>query len=216
MSTVTETKPKFASMYEVVMKKSELLTKLGENKAKHDTVLATAIAGYWELAQQKIDLKRKKMNQSVEEWKTEAEAAFAKVEKQIATKETLPNSLVLRRIDVDTGLGLVFPEDHSRDYERALAMMESSIYEEVVLTANEYDAYVLNNWEWKNNFIANNALYVDTYRGKYNSMISGVAFAASGAAGPAGAQGAVGQAYNRTTDAVTKSYATEGVTPKNF
>lgn len=156
----TTDKPQYASMSEVVMTKDELLKHLVENKAKHDVILAAAIAGYWDTAQTQLDTKKKRMDEQVDYYKAEVDREITRVSAKIAAKEELPPSLSIRQISIDTSLGLVYPQDHSKDYERAIRMMQSSVFNKVRLSANEYDAYVLNNWEWKANFIAVNSLYV--------------------------------------------------------
>jgi hypothetical protein len=149
-----------ASMHEVVMKKEALITHLEQNKAKHDVILAAAIVGYWDTAKSKLEDKQKQLVTQVEEYKADVETAINKVVAKVEAKETLPNSIAVRAIAIDLGLGLVYPQDHSKDYDRAISMMRSSVYDEVRLSVDEYDAYVLNNWEWKNNFINSNSFYV--------------------------------------------------------
>jgi len=158
--------PKFATMNEVVMKKEELLSALITNKAKHDVILATAIAGYWETAKAKLEEKHKKLNQSVKEWQEDAEKEFQRFYDKVDKKEELPSHVSVRMFALDNSLGLVYPQDHSRDYDRAIRMMQSSIYDEVQLTTDEYDAYVLNNWEWKKNFLATNTAYLNNRQGR--------------------------------------------------
>lgn len=161
-----ETTQKFASMSEVVMKKQELLNKLIENKAKHDIILATAVSGYWDLARSLIEKKQKNLINHVDEWKIECNQIFENYYRKVETKEELPVRAEIKSIHFDTALGLIYPQDHSQDYNRAIYMMESSIYEDVRLTVEEYDAYILNNWEWKNNFMQSNSLYVNSVRSK--------------------------------------------------
>lgn len=175
--------PQYASMNEVVMSKDELLQHLTENKAKHDVILATAIAGYWDTAQSRLETRKKKFYSQLTEYTADAEKEFLRVADKIAAKEELPTQLSIRAVSIDASLGLVYPQDHSQDYDRAIRMMGSSVFDKVRLSVEEYDAYVLNNWEWKANFLATNTFYVDTMRKK-----QGVC----GPTGPAGAQGNAG------------------------
>lgn len=156
----------FASMHEVVMKKSELIEKLIKNKAKHDIVLETAIAGYWEMAAEKLELKRSELLKNMNEFSEAVHRNIDKLKKTVEAKEPLLGVIIdsQLRLGVNLNLDLVYPQDHSNDYERAIRMMGSSIYDEVKLSADEYDAYVLNNWEWKKNFIAQNTGYVNAMR----------------------------------------------------
>lgn len=191
MSDTTD-KPQYACMSEVVMSKEELLKHLVENKAKHDVILAAAIAGYWDTAQVQLDTRKKKMDEQVDYYKAEVEREIARVGAKIAAKEELPAGLTIRQISIDTSLGLIYPQDHSKDYDRAIRMMQSSVFDQVRLSVDEYDAYVLNNWEWKANFLATNSFYVDTMRKKQN--ITGCWTGPQGPQGPQGRQGASGPA----------------------
>lgn len=173
MSTkITTPIDQFASVHEVVMEKTKLLSFLIENKAKHDAILATAVAGYWDIASKKIEEKREKLINQVEDWGSDVTRELDKVLKLIEDKKTLPVVLSFRSISLDAGLGLTYPEDHSQDYERTIKLMESSVYDKVKLSAEEFDSYVLNNWEWKTNFIASNSSYVDAYRTSNRKSVS--------------------------------------------
>lgn len=164
--SATVKEPSFASMSEVVMSKQELLNHLIENKAKHDVILATAIAGYWDAATATLNQKKTQFQEAVQEFVQTAEFEFGKVANKIERRVELPSSVSLTALNFNAALGLRFPEDHSKEYNRAIRMMQSSIYDVVKLSEQEYDAYVLNNWEWKNAFVATNALYVDRMRSK--------------------------------------------------
>lgn len=149
-------------MSQVVMKKTELLKKLVENKAKHDAVLSAAVEGYWTLAKLKIEEREKNFYEKITECKEAVASQFNKIKDKIEKRQPLPGSLSISAITVDNNLGLVHPEDHSKDYGRAISIMEASVYDEVSLTVDEFDAYVLNEWEWKKNFINSNSAYVAT------------------------------------------------------
>jgi coenzyme F420-reducing hydrogenase alpha subunit len=161
----------FASMHEVVMKKSELITKLIKNKATHDVILATAIDGYWTAAKQQLKKKKVEFKKLITEYTETVNRECEKVENLIKEKESLPSSIGVGAIHLTTSLGLVYPQDHSRDYDKAIRMMQASIYDEVKLSESEFDAYVLNNWEWKNNFIASNSAYIGK-NAKYSRVSS--------------------------------------------
>jgi gas vesicle protein len=206
---ITDPTKQFASMDEVVMKKSELLTYLIENKAKHDVILTTAIAGYWEIASAKIEEKREKLIESVSNWKEDVNRELDKVQDKINNKQTLPKSVNFNLINISSDLGLVYPQDHSREYERAIRMMKSSVYDEVRLTVEQYDAYVLNNWEWKQNFNASNLGFVNSYKARHNNTMLSL----SGYAGPQGPQGIQGLTeeesamYSKAATTAVSSYS---------
>lgn len=51
------------------------------------------------------------------------------------------------------------PEDHTKDYDRVIAMLEMSVDTEVILGSMEFDNYVLDNWSWKAFTAHVNAMY---------------------------------------------------------
>jgi hypothetical protein len=160
------TEPKsFASMHEVVMKKDELVKALIENKAKHDALYEASVIGYWELAKEKLEEKKKTLDKAVEELKDDVNHQLGKLERKLEEKELLPHAVAFHGFRWDSSLGLQFPENHTKEYERAIRMMNASVYDEVKLSEHEFDSYVLNNWEWKNKFVVSNSLYLDKARG---------------------------------------------------
>lgn len=202
----------FASMSEVVMKKDELLKKLVENKAKHDVILANAIAGYWELAKEKLEARRITFLKTVTDYQEDINKEVSRISAKIENKEELPAYLSLKAFAIDLSLGLIYPQDHSQDYDRAIRMMEASIYDEVKLSVDEFDAYVLNNWEWKKNFLATNVGYVNSMRMKYKKLSAPV--------GREGSQGSFGTQYDGlykdATVTAQNLFAASGCGPSNF
>ena len=54
---------------------------------------------------------------------------------------------------------LPFPEDHSDDYERTILMLEHSLDREILLDADEFARYIMDDWGWKQNWTATVAAY---------------------------------------------------------
>lgn len=52
------------------------------------------------------------------------------------------------------------PEDHTKDYDEAIAMMEWAIGPEVLLTQSQFRQYVMDNWGWKEQWTASNTGYI--------------------------------------------------------
>lgn len=169
-----QVEPPKASVHEVVMKKEELLNALLENKAKHDEVFAAAVAGYWDAAKETIDKKRKELSEAVGYYTQDVETQLGRIQKKVDEKEVLPHMLSVRSLQFNIGLDLVYPEDHTKDYERAIRMMQASIYDNVKLSSEDFSRYVLNDWEWRDSFILSNAGYVGRSQ-------TGAFFAVSGA-----------------------------------
>ena len=53
------------------------------------------------------------------------------------------------------------PDDHTDDYERAIGMLEMSVDEVVVLTANQFAAFVQDKWHWKTTTILKRMSYTE-------------------------------------------------------
>jgi NOL1/NOP2/fmu family ribosome biogenesis protein len=49
-------------------------------------------------------------------------------------------------------LGLEVPQSYEASYDRAISMLEWSEDETVELDHNEFESYVRDNWNWKQNF----------------------------------------------------------------
>jgi hypothetical protein len=53
------------------------------------------------------------------------------------------------------------PEDHTKDYNRVLTMLEMSVDDEITLDATHFAQYVLDDWGWKLNWATSNSKYLD-------------------------------------------------------
>lgn len=51
------------------------------------------------------------------------------------------------------------PTDHTQDYDRVLAMLEMSIDDTQTLDEQTFRQYVLDDWQWKSNWVASNSKY---------------------------------------------------------
>lgn len=61
----------------------------------------------------------------------------------------------VRRIVVS----LPMPEDHTRDYDRAIQMIEMDTRDEIELSEYDFQSYVLDDWNWKRQFLTTNSAY---------------------------------------------------------
>lgn len=59
-------------------------------------------------------------------------------------------------------LHLVEPQDQTRDYDRAIKMLEMSQDEIVELEEHDFAQYVLDDWSWKRQFLLSNSNYSAT------------------------------------------------------
>ena len=51
------------------------------------------------------------------------------------------------------------PQDHTSDYDRAIAMLELSLDEELEISQRDFAQYVLDDWGWRADFIATASNY---------------------------------------------------------
>ncbi len=59
----------------------------------------------------------------------------------------------------DIRVGLTVPKEHTKDYDRALKMLEFSLDEEIILSQEEFAQYIMDDWGWQQEFTATNVMY---------------------------------------------------------
>ncbi len=118
-----------ATMRESRVPKEGLLKKIKENRRKHVEEYEESVQGYKEAALQAIDEATQQLKRRVGE---------------------LKEGQVVRLHAVQFNLQV--PENHSKDYDRAIAMLEMSIDNEITIKADEFSRYVMDDWEWKEDF----------------------------------------------------------------
>lgn len=61
-------------------------------------------------------------------------------------KESKPEGLSKLRINIS------FPDNHAKDYQNVIDVLERSVDATVNLDTNAFQAYYKNDWSWSNNF----------------------------------------------------------------
>lgn len=56
-------------------------------------------------------------------------------------------------------IALVQPMDQTKEYDRAIKMLEMSVDSEVELDETQFSELVMDEWNWTNNFLASNVNY---------------------------------------------------------
>ena len=51
------------------------------------------------------------------------------------------------------------PEDHTKDYDQLIAMLEYADNQNIDLTSSEFDQFVQDNWDWKDRNRNSSSLY---------------------------------------------------------
>jgi hypothetical protein len=62
--------------------------------------------------------------------------------------------LVIRR-----SVTLTEPSNHLKDYDRVITMLEMSVEDTITLDAQDFDRYVMDNWDWSRFALATNTAY---------------------------------------------------------
>lgn len=60
---------------------------------------------------------------------------------------------------IEQYLNLPEPENHTRDYDRIISMLRMDLSDEVELSEGDYAQYVLDDWDWKRQFLGTNRSY---------------------------------------------------------
>lgn len=61
----------------------------------------------------------------------------------------------VEQVEVD----LPVPEDHTSDYDSAITKLEWSLLETVELSSRDFETYIQDNWNWKQDFMRMSAGY---------------------------------------------------------
>jgi hypothetical protein len=138
------------SLSSIVAKREVLLNKLKENRDKHNAIYDAAVSGYYLKIADELDFKKSVAEKLILEYDKKKKLALEKQQFSSVFKVSFN----------PTQFSAAKPESHVQDYDKAILMLELSIYDSFNLTGQEFERYVMNNWEWKNSFISNATPYV--------------------------------------------------------
>lgn len=66
----------------------------------------------------------------------------------------------------ETKIVVPIPADHTGDYDRTIKMLEMSIHSTYTLTDYEFGQFVMDDWDWKRQWVATNSVYAAAEIGK--------------------------------------------------
>ncbi len=123
-------------MREVTANKETLLTKLRSNREIHILAFQEARSGWLDAAQTALRARATEIS-------------------NLSGDAELPNLFVggIDELSNDT------PISHVKDYDRAIAMLEIHTEETITLSADDVGRYVLDQWNWSENFFAATTKY---------------------------------------------------------
>ena len=61
---------------------------------------------------------------------------------------------------INTFIQLQAPIDQTKDYDRAIRMIEMSVDDTIVISERDFANYILDQWDWQHNFNASTAMYL--------------------------------------------------------
>jgi hypothetical protein len=130
-------------MREVKVNKNDLLEKVKANLEKHLREYGEAVEGY----------------------KTEAKALLTQRKKEVVKAlDSKINELDSEAVRLDLPVNLSFhlpvPESHEKDYRQVILMTEMSVDDTLTLKSDEFACFVMDDWDWKENFSVTNARYM--------------------------------------------------------
>lgn len=64
-----------------------------------------------------------------------------------------------RDLSVEHTVRLTRPKNHTEEYDRAIQMLEWEQESKVILSVNDFNCYVLDDWDWQEEFQGTKALY---------------------------------------------------------
>jgi len=123
-------------MRSVKVKRTELLQKIKINKEKHVKEYQETVANYILEAMKQID---------------------EQIEKLVSRKAEIDAEETLELPHVSFRLPM--PQNHEKDYEQVIQMLQMSVDEELEIKADEFACYVMDDWDWKQDFLAVSANY---------------------------------------------------------
>lgn len=107
---------------------------------------------------EKLKENRKNHRAIVEEaWEGYLNEATKILEKQIKRAK--------KGLRVNHSVALVMPQDHTNDYDVAIAMVEMEVNDTIELSVYDFRSYILDQWDWKGQWTVSNSMYASSLQG---------------------------------------------------
>lgn len=117
--------------------KSELLSKIMANRVKHIADYKEAVADYKVLVMERAQ----------------------KVTAEILKEANEIHDGEMKQLSAVTFHDLQPPKNHTKSYDQVIMMLEMSIETELEVRSDEFACYVMDDWEWKDDFVNTNRFY---------------------------------------------------------
>jgi hypothetical protein len=110
----------------------------------------------------KVNVSRLALIKALEKNRERHKATYEKAKVGFKKKliEVFSRALVVAKTGkYPTKLHLPIPAAHLEEYDRALGMLKMHTDDTITLTAQEYDCYIRDEWDWKAAWSASNSAY---------------------------------------------------------
>lgn len=115
-----------------------------------DTVIKMTTRHLLETVSKNRDKHKEIVHKAIDKYK---ELAIKEFEKHI---KSIKSGKRVRRY-----LSLVEPKDHTKDYDLIISMLKVHTEGYIEISAREYKNYVLDEWDWTDNFVTTNSSYTE-------------------------------------------------------
>jgi hypothetical protein len=99
---------------------------------------------------------RKNLTKHKEEYNVAAEQYRARAKEELTEK--LKTIIDGKNISLHTNLSP--PDNHTKEYERTIKMLEMCQDESVYITSHQFDCFIEDEWGWKESFMLKNSTYM--------------------------------------------------------
>lgn len=110
-----------------------------------------------------INVRKDKLIETMQANRDAHRGEFLEAQKKYREKaiEALDRQIALAKAGdkFDLGFSLPIPQDYTKSYNSAIAMLEWEISDEIELDERDFKRYVLNDWEWAAAFAGSTQIY---------------------------------------------------------
>lgn len=116
-----------------------------------------------DFGESKVTIKRQELLEAIKtnraQHKKDYEQAY--IGFKIAAEEKMVEHLNTIRTsgEVKLSISLAVPQDHSKEYDVIIKMLEMSTADEISVSQSQFTQYVMDDWNWKAGFVGTTALY---------------------------------------------------------
>lgn len=132
----------------ITIKKEDLLRILKENLEAHNEVFNASTQAYFEALRDELEKKVQTAKDLVKHYQ-------AKVENVTSVNPAEYPAKFSKLMSISS----VKPVSYEASYKTALRKIELSVEDTFTLSEQDFDRYVLNDWEWKAQFVSNASFY---------------------------------------------------------